>query len=112
MLSTDARATAIVVIGPRQIGNELQYGKNKFLSRATAIAAIGPRQIGKPNQDRRNRAVICQKLISVEGDGHCCHRPSSNWETNQPGQVINKSRCIEVSICTVYRKLSHSLISR
>ena len=23
------------------------------------------------------------KLISVEGDGHCCHRPSSNWETNQ-----------------------------
>src|SRR6218665_2905648 len=29
------------------------------------------------------RAVICQKQISVEGDGHCCHRPSSNWETNQ-----------------------------
>jgi len=26
-------------------------------------------------------AVICQKQISVEGDGHCCHRPSSNWET-------------------------------
>ena len=23
------------------------------------------------------RAVICQKLISVEGNGHCCHRPSS-----------------------------------
>src|SRR6218665_3037228 len=23
------------------------------------------------------------KQISVEGDGHCCHRPSSNWETNQ-----------------------------
>jgi len=23
------------------------------------------------------------KPISVEGDGHCCHRPSSNWETNQ-----------------------------
>jgi len=23
------------------------------------------------------------KLISVEGDGHCCHKPSSNWETNQ-----------------------------
>src|SRR6218665_1673523 len=22
------------------------------------------------------------KLISVEGDGHCCHRPSPNWETN------------------------------
>jgi len=21
------------------------------------------------------------KLISVESDGHCCHRPSSNWET-------------------------------
>src|SRR6218665_3833345 len=28
------------------------------------------------------RAVICQKQISVEGNGHCCHRPSSNWETN------------------------------
>src|SRR6218665_1870644 len=27
------------------------------------------------------RAVICQKQISVEGNGHCCHRPSSNWET-------------------------------
>ena len=22
------------------------------------------------------------KQISVEGNGHCCHRPSSNWETN------------------------------
>src|SRR6218665_2533745 len=32
----------------------------------------------------KQRAVICQKQISVEGDGHCCHRPSSNWETNQP----------------------------
>src|SRR6218665_2300627 len=21
--------------------------------------------------------LICQKLISVEGNGHCCHRPSS-----------------------------------
>src|SRR6218665_1813938 len=21
------------------------------------------------------------KLISVDGDGHCCHGPSSNWET-------------------------------
>src|SRR6218665_15443 len=31
-----------------------------------------------------NRAVICQKQISVESNGHCCHRPSSNWETNQP----------------------------
>src|SRR6218665_4192484 len=29
------------------------------------------------------RAVICQKQIYVEGDGHCCHRPSSNWETDQ-----------------------------
>src|SRR6218665_3997497 len=27
------------------------------------------------------RAVICQKQISVEGNGHCCHRPSSNWES-------------------------------
>src|SRR6218665_1337837 len=31
----------------------------------------------------RYRAVICQKQISVEGNGHCCHRPSSNWETNE-----------------------------
>jgi len=22
------------------------------------------------------------KQISVEGNGHCCYRPSSNWETN------------------------------
>src|SRR6218665_2397164 len=29
------------------------------------------------------RTVICLKQISVEGNGHCCHRPSSNWETNQ-----------------------------
>jgi len=21
--------------------------------------------------------------IFVKGDGHCCHRPSSNWETNR-----------------------------
>src|SRR6218665_576628 len=27
-------------------------------------------------------AAICHKLISVEGDGHCCQRPSSKWETN------------------------------
>jgi len=27
------------------------------------------------------KAVICRKQISVEGDCHCCHRPSSNWET-------------------------------
>src|SRR6218665_2592626 len=33
---------------------------------------------------QKSRVVICQKQISVEGDGHCCHRPSSNWETNQP----------------------------
>jgi len=26
----------------------LKYAKNKFLSRATAIVVIGPRQIGKP----------------------------------------------------------------
>jgi len=25
------------------------------------------------------------KKISVEGNGHCCHRPSSNWETNNNG---------------------------
>src|SRR6218665_2091045 len=31
----------------------------------------------------------CQKLISVEGDGHCCHRPSSNLETNQPTGTSN-----------------------
>src|SRR6218665_1374303 len=28
------------------------------------------------------------KHISVEGNGHCCHRPSSNWETNQ-GYLIS-----------------------
>src|SRR6218665_2256289 len=28
--------------------------------------------------------ILCQKLISVEGDGHCYHRPSSNWETLLP----------------------------
>src|SRR6218665_3440774 len=30
-----------------------------------------------------DKAVICQKQISVEGNGYCCHRPSSNWGTNQ-----------------------------
>ena len=33
------------------------------------------------NYLKNNRAVICRKQISVEGNGHCCHRPSSNWET-------------------------------
>ena len=28
------------------------------------------------------RAELCQKQISVKDNGHCCHRPSSNWETN------------------------------
>ena len=48
-------------------------------------------------------AVICQKLISVEGNGHCCHRRSSKLGTNQwtakweircsnPGQVKNLDR--------------------
>src|SRR6218665_3735302 len=53
------------------------------------------------------RAVICQKQISVEGDGHCCHRPSSNWETNrrsyftehgrQSGVIIYPSRLCNIS---------------
>src|SRR6218665_2336907 len=34
------------------------------------------------------RAVICQKQISFEGNGHCCHRPSSNWETKPTRAVI------------------------
>src|SRR6218665_3376702 len=32
--------------------------------------------------NKKQTSVICQKQISVEGDGHCCHRPSSNWEPN------------------------------
>ena len=48
-----SRATAIVVIGPRQNWETNQEpAKNKFLSRATTIVVIGPRQIGKPtNQE-------------------------------------------------------------
>ena len=44
-------SNAIYSRGFRSIGSkkELQYAKNKFMSRATAIVAIGPRQIGKPN---------------------------------------------------------------
>src|SRR6218665_4221832 len=38
----------------------------------------------------RLRAVICQKQISVEGNGHCCHRTSSNWEPNQPSIWIRR----------------------
>jgi len=32
------------------------------------------------------------QLISVKGNGHCCHRPSSNWETDL------HSRC---SLCRI-----------
>src|SRR6218665_325256 len=41
-------------------------------------------------EDKKRRAVICQKQISVEGNGHCCHRPSSNWETNQEDNILIK----------------------
>jgi len=37
------------------------------------------------------------KLISVKGDGHCCHRPSSNWETKalmEKSTLILKLRCL------------------
>src|SRR6218665_1303659 len=43
----------------------------------------GCRSCRQRGHSEPRRAVICQKLIFVEGDGHCCHRPSSNWETNQ-----------------------------
>jgi len=28
-----------------------------------------------------SKRALRVKQISFEGDGHCCHRPSSNWET-------------------------------
>ena len=40
-----------------------------------------------PTENKRKHNTIigsgaeCAKLISVEGDNHCCHRPSSNLET-------------------------------
>jgi len=40
---------------------------------------------GNPKFVRRPcllRAVICQGKNYVDGNGHCCHRPSSNWKTN------------------------------
>ena len=36
------------------------------------------------------RAVICQKLISVESNGHCCHRPSSKLG-NQTKLTFNRT---------------------
>src|SRR6218665_2604300 len=35
----------------------------------------------------QSSVVICLKQISVEGNGHCCHRPSSNWETNHQALI-------------------------
>src|SRR6218665_517099 len=31
------------------------------------------------------KTFLCNmpKLLSVDGDDHCCHGPTSNWETNQ-----------------------------
>src|SRR6218665_1671267 len=34
---------------------------------------------------------MSQKLISVDrGNGHCCHRPSSNWETKNEKNIENR----------------------
>ena len=62
---------------------------------------------------RMVRAVICQKQISVEGNGQCCHRPSSNWETNQPRRMVqddggNKTEGsdISINIYHIFRKSS------
>jgi len=41
------------------------------------------------------------KLISVKGDGHCCHRPSSNWETNQRGWGSSNATIYYIHICEV-----------
>jgi len=54
------------------------YAKNKFLSRATAIVLIGPRQIGKPTNQQYSGWGVVFKKTYVEGNGHCCHRLSSN----------------------------------
>src|SRR6218665_191906 len=43
------------------------------------------------------------KKEQVEGNGHCCHRPSSNWETNQ---AVHKSL---VTTVMVYGYLNNSL---
>src|SRR6218665_3032701 len=43
-------------------------------------------EVHSPSQLSK-RAVICQKQISVEGDGHCFHRPSSNGQTGKPVTV-------------------------
>lgn len=37
----------------------------------------------------KHEAVIWQKLISVEGNGHYCHRPSLNWEPIQKAQYFD-----------------------
>jgi len=36
--------------------------------------------------------------ISVEGDGHCCHRPSSNWETNRRHCIMWRKTIMILSI--------------
>src|SRR6218665_2681492 len=53
------------------------------------------------NMSRNSRIIIsCNmpKQISVEGNGHCCHRPSSNWETNRDGRMAKTCRRISSSI--------------
>ena len=57
--------------------------------------------------------------ISVEGNGHCCHRPSSNWETNQQSvsrvaisESIGAIYVSRVAVFEARRDLSRSSISQ
>src|SRR6218665_682649 len=47
------------------------------------------------------------KLISVEGDGHCCHRPSSNWETYYVEYYFGSSESRKTQLCYKTRQQSY-----
>ena len=48
--------------------------------------------------DSEKYFAICKKQISVEGNGHFCHRPSSNWETKH---TESRSFRTSATICTL-----------
>src|SRR6218665_3358743 len=58
--------------------------KRRRFCGSTYVKSVASLLHYKENRNpKRHRAIIRQKLISVEGSGHCCHKPSSNRKTNQ-----------------------------
>src|SRR6218665_2751900 len=81
------------------------YAKNKFLSRATAIVVIGPRQIGKPTLEPIAIAIA----IETETETYCSERGHILEEVINDKQltVLNTGQPIRIIFYKFQNLVSH-----